>query len=203
MVVLGILFIGIIYYSLENLINSFVIFKKRKKDYSFNLILLIALGLLWGSIIIFSYFDFFSILFCFLYPIAFLVIILAMILFWENLREERINNIAWVLGRVERSNGFDIKDLIIPNMSFTAKLILKYGHKKAARMSLIVGIVIFIVFLYLAPAYIEHLDSTFYIFWIISFSIFSFFGYRRTTKDYRSALMRFKKGSCKKDHKAF
>ena len=203
LVILGILIICLFYYLVGNMIHDFIIFKKRKKDYSFDLILLIAFGLLGGSIFIFSYIDFFTTWFCLLYPLGFVIIVLAMILHRENIREDRIYNLVYVLDRVKRSAGFDIKDLIIPNKSFTAKMILKYGPKKTARIGLIVVIGLSIMFLYLAPAYISNVDIKFYIYWIIWLSISLLWGYKRTVKEYKSAFRRAEKGSYKKDSQLF
>lgn len=203
LVILGILVIGLFYYLVGNMIHNFIIFRKRKKDYSFDLMLLIAFGLLGGSIFVFSYFDFFTIWFCLLYPLGFVIIILAMILHRDNFREDRIYNLVWVLDRVKRSDGFDIKDLIIPNKSFTAKLILKYGPKKATRIGLIVVIGLSIMFLYLAPAYIVNVDIKFYIYWIFWLSISLLWGYKRTSKEYKSALRRAEKSSYKKNSQLF
>jgi len=203
LVILSIFIIAFIYLVIGNIVYGYLLMKRRGKDYSLNLKMLFGFALLGCSFFIVAYFDLFSGWFCFLYVIGFLILLSIMIYYRKDTKENRINNMAFVIDKVKDNRRLNIKDFLIPNYTFNAKLLLRYGPKKTIKIMFVSSLILIGIYLYLFATYFEYVNIVYILVWLSSFSIFFLLQYKRMKKEYKMAINRVKDGSYKEDYELF
>lgn len=191
--------IGLFYYILGTNIYWLKLKKKRGEDAVKRLTHLIFLLSYTVSIFIVIYFGYISTALCFLYAILFLLMVFAFILLYrEDAKEDFINNLALVIDETRDVESLTARDLLIPDHTFTAKMIHRYGPKIAARLHLILGI--FLLVLLFSSFYLFLNDTMFWIIYtLICLPIFVI-DYNKKVGKYETALLRAGAGSYKKEY---
>lgn len=125
------------YYVMGTSIFQIKLTKRRGADHLKRLKPFVLIASYIGFVFIMIYFRYISLGLCFLYGIIFLVMVVAVILFYrEDSREDFTDNLAMVIDEIKNTGRLDTRDFLIPDLTFTAKSILKYGPKKAANLIL-------------------------------------------------------------------
>lgn len=204
-VIISIFVIAVFYYITGSMIFGIKLTKRRGGDPFKRLKPAVLLFSYIGLGFVMIYFKYISIPLCFLYWVIFLVMAIAIFLFYrKDLREDFTNNLAIVIDEVKDVESFNKRDFLIPDFSFTAKTILKYGPKKAARLSLILGTFLLVPFYFLFSVYQDDFLSSYLIItYILIWLIVGLGRYKKNINNFKNALRKAEKGGYKKDYELF
>ncbi len=203
-IVVGLFVIIGVYYTIALFISYLSKIKKRGGDHLKKLKFAVLYFSFIGSFFIIAYLQLLSFVVCFLYSLGFLFFLIIILLNKKNNREDFINNLAMTIDEVEGNEKYDIKDFFIPDLTFTAKSILRYGPKKATRIIFILPIIgtsLFLIYFYFVFLY--DFTRLFFIFYIPLVLFWMVYGYKKNEKLYREALNTAKEGRYKGDYELF
>ncbi len=195
-IILGVSIAGLFYHIFGTFLFQIKLTKRREGNYDGRLK---YSGLLFSYIafvFIMIYFRFISVTFCFLYSALFLALIVAGILLPEKSPKEHfIHNLAMVIKETKSSESFDVSDLLIPDLTFTAKTILRYGPKTAARLFFTLTIFLSVAYYLIYGVYSGVILKSFLITYIMVLAILGWIVYKKYVKRFGSALWKADKGS--------
>lgn len=186
----------IIYFSICQSISNLLLTKKRGGEYIKKLMFAVLAISFFGSFPVIVHLDLISMVVCSLYVLGSLLFFAFLLSQRKSIREDYKDNLVMVIDEVKGKESFGSMDFLLPNITFTAKSIIRYGPKKTARsIYIFVGVLTMLFFILYNRS--GGISDHFLMFYTPVVFLALFYGYRKNIKAYRIALLRAKEGSYK------